>query len=121
MGTNAVPFLVREAFTFADDSRDNLHQLFLELPEWASRRLHAEILQQAAWLLRGLRLRRRLLGPPESTTNSTRDRRCSCWERSAGLVPSPTLNRHQLHHLGLNIAWQSIRQMGVERPMRCQP
>lgn len=60
MGTNAVPFLVREAFTFRPDTflRTNLYELFREVPEWAGRGAftpNSEINQHSTRLLRAMR------------------------------------------------------------------
>jgi len=59
MGTNAIPFLVREALFLRRESRlrTRLHELFLEVPEWAGRGAfvpYADCVNAAVELLRSL-------------------------------------------------------------------
>lgn len=128
MGTNAVPFLVREAFTFRPDRfpRTNLYQLFLELPEWAGRGAftpYSVVQHEATRSLRALRPPADVLLPwlqPQlESTNQFHARQALFLLGTIGPGGEFTLPRllrfatNSTDSLARNIAWQSIRLMGV--------
>ncbi len=129
MGTNAVPFLIKEAFTFRPDSplRTQLHDVFRELPEWAGRGAftpYSEIQDQAVRLLRALEPPANvlvpLLQPHLESTNETHRVQATILLGSVGegagsvvpqLLQTATTSAHRLARAA---AWQSLRQIGIE-------
>ncbi|MGE4180594.1 MAG: hypothetical protein AB7J34_12270 [Limisphaerales bacterium] len=128
MGTNAVPFLVREAFRFRRNSplRTKLREVSKEMPEWAPRGAftpYHEIQNQAVRLLRALEppasVLVPLLQPHFESTDANRFVQANMLLGSVGEGADSVVPRlletvsHTTNRFARNAAWQSLRQIGV--------